>query len=98
MDETDQKFAEQMIDEGYFLPHKLPTGKWVGCFQMNFTGGLVVGLDRDGYEKRYCYHTIQDAAIASLTWDGQGDPPGNWIKEKGNGIDRINPRIQEITE
>ena len=92
---SDKKFTDRMLEEGYLLPHKLPTGKWVGCLQMNYTGGLFVGLDESGYEKRYCYQTIYGAMVASLEWDGEGDPPGNWIKEKGNGIDRINPNIME---
>lgn len=28
-----------------------------------------------------------------LTWDGQGDPPGNWIKRKGLWADTINPKF-----
>jgi hypothetical protein len=31
--------------------------------------------------KRYCYKQQQDALIASATWDGDGDPPGDWIVE-----------------
>lgn len=92
---SDEGFRDRMLGEGYIVPHKLPTGKWAGVMQMNFTGGLFVGLDDHGYEKRYCYETIRQAAFACLTWDGEGDPPGNWIKEKGDGVDRINPKIQE---
>lgn len=92
----DAKFAKQMREEGYVYVHRLPNGKWVGYSQMLLTGGLFVGLDDSGYEKRYCYETLKEAIVASLIWDGEGDPPGNWIKEKGNGIDRINPNLREL--
>ncbi len=94
----DEKFTDSMMQEGYFPVRKLPTGKWVGCFQMNYTGALIIGLDESGYEKRYCYASIYGAMAAALTWDGLGDPPGNWIKEKGNGVDRLNPKIEENFE
>jgi hypothetical protein len=51
---------------------------------MMFTTGLMVGLDELGYAYRYCYEHQADAAAALAAWDGQGDPPGPWIKIKGH--------------
>ena len=35
-----------------------------------FTTGLVVGLDRVGYDGRYCYESHSDAVSALKDWDG----------------------------
>lgn len=51
-----------------------------------FTCGLLVGVKLDraciDYTARYCYDSARDALRALETWDGKGDPPGLWIKEK----------------
>ena len=58
-----------------------------------FTVGLCTQVQFDelscDYEARYCYPDWGDAIGAIFAWDGQGDPPGNWIKEKASG--RLNP-------
>lgn len=54
-----------------------------------YTTGLFVGLTDIGYDRRYCYEHAKDAIVAVLTWDGRGDPPGPWIKEKPG--DRLGP-------
>jgi hypothetical protein len=50
------------------------------------TCGLLTGLTFDGltydYTARYCYERATDARDALRTWNGEGDPPGPWIKEK----------------
>jgi hypothetical protein len=42
----DLPFAEFLIEEGYVMPRKLPTGEWVAVCQFIFTWGLLVGVDR----------------------------------------------------
>lgn len=58
-----------------------------------FTTGLMTQVIFDGgcvdYRLRFCYPDIGDAFAALATWDGQGDPPGDWIKEKETG--RLGP-------
>jgi len=74
---------------GYIQPRKLPTGEWAAVEKMLFTWALVVGLDQTGYRTRFCYEHITDAGPALEEWNGEGDPPGPWIKEKP--IDRLGP-------
>jgi hypothetical protein len=54
-----------------------------------YTCGLIVNLRFDGlaadYDARYCYPSGRDAIAALFSWDGIGDPPGEWIKEKVSG-------------
>jgi hypothetical protein len=51
-----------------------------------FTVGLLTHATFDypcyRYAARYCYPTLAEAKEALATWDGKGDPPGPWIKEK----------------
>lgn len=57
-----------------------------GVQRFAFTSGLLVNLRFDGlsyfYDARYCYSTANEALKDLAEWDGQGDPPGEWIKEK----------------
>lgn len=52
--------------------------------RMGFTMGLFYGLDFDRYQGRYCFESKFEALQALITWDGTGDPPGDWIKHKGD--------------
>ena len=74
---------------GYVELRLLPTGKWAAISNMLFTTGLLVGLTSTGYERRFCYEKWIDACSALHSWDGNGDPPGPWIKEKPS--DRLGP-------
>jgi hypothetical protein len=78
-----------LAGQGYSHIRQMPNTEFVGIMQMMFTYGLFVGLDETGYKRRYCYEYKSDAVIAAQTWDGKGDPPGPWIKEKPS--DRLGP-------
>lgn len=83
-----------LTEQGYIMPRQLPDGRWIALMRMYASIGLFVDLDDIGYRDRYCYAIEQaaDAIIDVQTWDGQGDPPGLWIKHKGRGFDDLNPR------
>lgn len=74
-------------------------GKLCGLLRFLFTTGLVVNLDQDGYELRYCYEHHEDAQAALAAWDGNGHPSGPWIKLKGRVdgrlVDLLNPEMQK---
>jgi hypothetical protein len=57
------------------------------------TFGLLVDYQSDGmsydYTARYCYPNAKDAMLALSSWDGTGDPPGPWVKEKRS--ERLGP-------
>lgn len=84
---------EQIIALEYFAPTYMhQTGEWVALQKMIFTVGMFVGLDYAGYRTRFCYPDERSARDALIDWNGKGDPPGPWIKEKGApGGDRENP-------
>jgi hypothetical protein len=70
-----------------FIPHRN-----VCCLSiMAYTVAIMYNIDEHGYQARYCYHTLVEASEAFNTWSGQGHPPGNWIKRKGDGRDISNP-------
>lgn len=77
-------------NEKYFHIRILKTGEIAGIHKMMFTTGLFVGLDEIGYRTRFCYRDQEEAEQAIETWDGIGDPPGMWIKEKGR-VERLGP-------
>ena len=81
---------EEIEALGYVQPRQLPNGEWVGVMRMVYTVGLFVGINDTGYRTRFCYPDPVHAVLASVEWDGTGDPPGPWIKEKGRA-ERSNP-------
>lgn len=62
---------------------------WCGVAPQLFTTGLFYGIDDLGHAGRFCYADAAEALFALTQWDGCGDPPGPWIKEKPG--DRLGP-------
>lgn len=89
-DPLPQLTARQALDAGYFMARVLESGECAAIQPMLHTVGLFVGIDKNFYKTRYCYPDIMSASVALFNWDGHGDPPGNWIKQKG-GVERSNP-------
>ena len=79
--------------ETYNPRRYLPSGELAGIYDMFMTAALVVGITDRGasYKCRYCYEHRQDAESALMEWNGEGDPPGPWIKRKGGGPDKLGP-------
>ena len=80
--------------QGYYCCKQLPTGEIAGLHDMLFTVGLMVGIRQHEYRTRFCYPDRASARLAIMSWNGDGDPPGPWIKEKPVG--RQNPLFQGI--
>lgn len=88
-----------MIDEDMarhwgLLAHREVPGRGDCAVQrFIYTCGLLVGLElnpfTNDYKARYCYETAAEAIHALDTWDGTGDPPGDWIKEKVSERTRV---------
>lgn len=85
--------ADTLREIGYSEARLLPGRGWCGLMRMMYTTGLFYGLDQCSYKGRYCYHSWLEAVEALRNWDGQGDPPGEWIKEKPS--DRHGPGSAE---
>lgn len=83
-----EELKTHLESEGYVGVREIPRQGVCACFRFMFTVGLVVGIDSMGYKGRYCYPGPGAALTALITWDGKGDPPGEWIKYKGEGGER----------
>ncbi len=81
--------ADEINALGYSGARQLPTGEWVAVQSMLYTTGLFIVVDGLSWKTRWCYERAEDANVALTTWDGKGDPPGPWIKQKPE--DRLNP-------
>ena len=78
----------QLEKEGYKHIREIPGRGLCGISIFMFTAGILYNLDESGYSGRWCYHSESEALHALDKWDGVGDPPGNWIKYKGEGGER----------
>lgn len=78
---------------------RLIDGRVCGVQNFMYTAGLLIDLTFQGeamfydYSARYCYPDVVSAVVALATWDGEGDPPGNWVKEKVS--ERLGPGALE---
>jgi hypothetical protein len=85
----------EILELGYVAARLLPDGRWLAIQPLMYTAGLMVEVGRLSYAYRYCYPNLVHALIAMETWDGTGDPPGPWVKQKGRGVERLNPRLAD---
>lgn len=78
----------------------LPSRGLCAILPLMFTYGVAHGIGKDGVQiGRWCYKTYQEAKEALDQWTGVGDPPGMWVKYKGQTMEYINPlRIGEYIE
>lgn len=90
MNKIDDNLEDFLISCGYSHLSVKDNGKVCGLMNFIFTTGLMVGLNLDDYEIRYCYENFDDALAALEKFNGVGDPSGPWIKAKGLGQDRLN--------
>jgi hypothetical protein len=89
---------EDLEKEGYYNLREIEGRGFCGLMKFIFTTGLVIGMNEIGYYGRYCYSSESEALEALTQWDGENDPPGNWIKYKGFGGDRSNPNYDKGCE
>lgn len=87
----DDKLTKELREEGYGILREIPKRGICGVYRFAFTTSLVYGIDRTGYIGRYCYPTFQDAVTGFVTWNGEGDPEGPWIKHKEGIGEYSNP-------
>lgn len=74
---------DTLADEGYFNTKYIPGRGVCGLMRFAYTTGLCYGIGKESYAGRYCYEFVAEGQAAILTWDGIGDPSGDWIKHKG---------------
>ena len=90
---------EQFLTEQGYTDLRMIEGRGLcGIRRFIFTTGLVYGLNMAGYEGRYCYPDKLSAKNALEQWDGVDHPDDDdWIKNKGHGIDIINPKNNDTS-
>ena len=83
------------LEAGFHMLGRLDNGIEIAVIKMLFTWDLCYNINPDSmfdaYDYRYMYETEGEAVKACVLWDGDGHPPGNWIKRKGGGPDLDNP-------
>lgn len=86
----------KLRDEGYSEFRMIPSKGLCGLKRFAFTTGLVYDISMEEYVGRYCYNNFSDALTAISTWNGTNDPDDSyWIKHKGLGIDKTNPKMNQ---
>lgn len=87
MEEREDITAAWLGKEGYLWPTQLPNGDWAALMPLMFTVAIVTDLNLYGYGDRWCYHSLEDALTALLTWavrGAEGEPAG-WHRHPKTG-------------
>lgn len=83
-----------LTDLGY-TDLRVVRGKLCGLARFDLTTGLAVGLDAAGCAAAYTFENEAEARAALARWDGEGHPPGPWIRltglAQGRVVDLRNP-------
>jgi hypothetical protein len=87
--------ADRAEKLGYTDVKMLSNGEFAGVMPMILTVGLFIGIGPISYRTRYCYPDLLSARAAIREWDGVGDPPGPWIKQKPEDRSNPNPRTPD---
>ena len=74
-------FIQAMTEEGYYNIKQLPDGRFCGLYRFLFTEAIIIGMDKTGYQYRYCYKPETIAAAQLEKYDGTEEPTG-WIVKK----------------
>jgi hypothetical protein len=75
---------EEANELGYHQLKTFADGSQAALTPMMFTTAIVSGINRYGYEDRWCYHKVADAIKALAEWDGTGEPKG-WHRHPSTG-------------
>ena len=74
----------QIKQLGYKHPMQGPDGRWYALFRFLFTWGIICGIDEAGYERRFCYESLNECIGAYADWSLSGfvGKPEGWVAEK----------------
>lgn len=82
-------------EAGYIEIRTADSGVTIGLMKLAFTYAVCYDVNLDPlalpYKHRYCYPDFAECLDDYVTWDGYGNPDGNWIKMKGAGVEESNP-------
>jgi hypothetical protein len=85
----DLEFLQYLIcDCGYLGFKPLPGRRYAAVVPFNYTTSIVDGRmgDRAGYDRRWCYHTADQAERALDAWNGApGTEPEGWHRALHDG-------------
>jgi hypothetical protein len=92
-----KELISYLESEGYHQIKEIKGRGLCGLREFVFTIGVVEGLTEDSYEGRWCYpkENGAEAYLAMSIWDGESDPPGNWVKYKGRRGEYTHPKIKQ---
>lgn len=91
----DINLIDYLTTQGYRLMTRLHN-RGMCCIQkMLYAWTICVGVDMSGMKGRFFFEDEKEAEFAIRNWrDGLVDPPGNWIKYKGEKGEYMNPNYR----
>lgn len=87
------ELIEWLRSQGYSNFREIPGQGLCAIMRLLFFYGLFVGITKEKYDGYYSYPFQTDCKDAIEDWNGEGDPPGYWLKYKGIDGERNNTKI-----
>lgn len=84
---TGKKLTLEDVKPGYMMFRDLNDGRYMAVQVLKGREGLLVigTFPNAHFDYAYRYPMFELAAMAFFNWYGEGDPPGEWIKEVPGG-------------
>lgn len=80
-DESDAELADWLA-QNYDRVRQLPDGSFATLSPLMFTTGLYLGVNRWGFERRYCFKDSARAVAAFEALQSENDEPTGWIARR----------------
>jgi hypothetical protein len=95
----DTVLIDHLHKQGYSFMKRLHNRGMCGVQKMIFNWTICVGMDYSGVTGRFFFDDGVEAQFSLRNWrDGLVDPPGNWIKYKGEKGEYMNPNYKSDDE
>jgi len=85
MNKLTDELLKSLNNMGIQHVREIPNQGICGLEGYGYLVSVNCDMDYFGNGYRYCYESFEDAFNAVNNWDGNGHPPGPWIKRKNNG-------------
>lgn len=78
------ELIDEMKEQGYSNLRVLPDGTIIGTLELMFTRAIFIGLNRSGWDKRFCYKDKMLAISELAKLVDQDSEPTGWVARRGD--------------
>lgn len=73
---------EGFLRTEYLVLRRLPDGSYAGLQRLLYTTGLFMGVDRNGWSKRFCFKDVGEALAQLALLKSEDDEPEGFVARR----------------